>query len=88
MNGRLFGQLVTIVPGTAFAGWGNFAENPSAAGALAPTQAVVNGLPWSGNYYLVDRIHNTEPLNQFIHQHHTAAGFRAEVQGGNQQSNG
>ncbi len=66
LNGRLFEQLVTIVPGTAFAGWGNFAENPSAAGALAPTQAVVNGLPWSGNLYLVDGIHNTEPLNQFI----------------------
>ncbi len=57
---------MTIVPGTAFAGWGNFAENPSAAGALSPTQAVVNGLPWSGNYYMVDGIHNTEPLNQFI----------------------
>jgi hypothetical protein len=66
LNGRLFEQLVTIVPGAAFAGWGNFAENPSAAGALAPTQAVVNGLPWSGNYYMVDGIHNTEPLNQFI----------------------
>ena len=66
LNGRLFEQLVTIVPGTAFAGWGNFAENPSAAGALSPTQAVVNGLPWSGNLYLVDGIHNTEPLNQFI----------------------
>jgi len=66
LNGRLFEQLVTIVPGTAFAGWDNFAENPSAAGALAPTQAEVNGLPWSGNYYMVDGIHNTEPLNQFI----------------------
>jgi hypothetical protein len=66
LNGRLFEQLVTLVPGSAFAGWGNFAENPSAAGALSPTQAVVNGLPWSGNLYLVDGIHNTEPLNQFI----------------------
>jgi hypothetical protein len=27
---------------------------------------VVNGLPWSDNYYMVDGIHNTEPLNQFI----------------------
>jgi len=66
LNGRLFEQLVTIVPGSVFAGWSNFAENPSAAGALAPTQAVVNGLPWSGNNYMVDGIHNTEPLNQFI----------------------
>jgi hypothetical protein len=66
LNGRLFQQLVTIVPGAIQAGWGDFAENPSAAGALTPTQAVVNGLPWSGNYYMVDGVHNTEPLNAFI----------------------
>jgi hypothetical protein len=66
LNGRLFEQLVTIVPGAIQAGWGDFAENPSAAGALTPTQAVVNGLPWSGNYYMVDGVHNTEPLNAFI----------------------
>jgi Carboxypeptidase regulatory-like domain len=66
LNGRLFEQLVTIVPGAVQAGWSDFAENPSAAGALSPTQAVVNGLPWSGNYYMVDGVHNTEPLNAFI----------------------
>jgi hypothetical protein len=66
LNGRLFEQLVTIVPGTVQAGWSDFAENPSAAGALTPTQAVVNGLPWSGNYYMIDGVHNTEPLNAFI----------------------
>jgi hypothetical protein len=66
LNGRLFEQLVTIVPGAIQAGWSDFAENPSAAGALTPTQAVVNGLPWSGNYYMVDGVHNTEPLNAFI----------------------
>ncbi len=66
LNGRLFEQLVTIVPGALQAGWGDFAENPSAAGALSPTQAVVNGLPWSGNYYMIDGVHNTEPLNAFI----------------------
>jgi hypothetical protein len=66
LNGRLFEQLVTIVPGTIQAGWSDFAENPSAAGAITPTQAVVNGLPWSGNYYMVDGVHNTEPLNAFI----------------------
>ena len=66
LNGRLFEQLVTIVPGAVQAGWSSFAENPSAAGAVTPTQAVVNGLPWSGNYYMVDGVHNTEPLNAFI----------------------
>ena len=66
LNGRLFEQLVTIVPGAIQAGWSDFAENPSAAGALTPTQAVVNGLPWSGNYYMIDGVHNVEPLNAFI----------------------
>jgi len=66
LNGRLFEQLVTITAGAAAAGWSDFAENPSAAGAVTPTQAVVNGLPWSGNLYLVDGIHNEEPLNAFI----------------------
>jgi hypothetical protein len=66
LNGRLFEQLVTIVPGAVQAGWSSFAENPSAAGALTPTQATVNGLPWSGNYYMIDGVHNTEPLNAFI----------------------
>jgi hypothetical protein len=66
LNGRLFEQLVTITPGAAAAGWSDFAENPSAAGAVTPTQAVVNGLPWSGNLYMVDGIHNEEPLNAFI----------------------
>ena len=61
-----FEQLVTIVPGAVQAGWSDFAENPSAAGSVTPTQAVVNGLPWSGNYYMVDGVHNTEPLNAFI----------------------
>jgi hypothetical protein len=66
LNGRLFEQLVTVVPGAVQSGWGDFAENPSAAGAQSPTQAVVNGLPWSGNYYMIDGIHDTEPLNAFI----------------------
>lgn len=66
LNGRLFEQLVTLTPGAAAAGWSDFAENPSAAGAVTPTQAVVNGLPWSGNLYMVDGVHNEEPLNAFI----------------------
>src|SRR5260370_4008669 len=66
LNGRLFEQLVTITPGAAAAGWSDFAENPSAAGAVTPTQAVVNGLPWSGNLYMVDVVHNEGPLNAFI----------------------
>jgi hypothetical protein len=66
LNGRLFEQLVTITPGAVQAGFGDFAENPSAAGSVSASNAVVNGLPWSGNYYTVDGVHNTEPLNAFI----------------------
>src|SRR5258706_9436643 len=66
LNGRLFEQLVTITPGAAAAGWSDFAENPSAAGAVAPTQAVVNGPPWAGNLFIVDGVRNDEPLDAFI----------------------
>ncbi len=66
LNGRLFQQLLTIVPGSVQAGFGDFAENPSAAGAASAANAVVNGLPWAGNYFMIDGVHNTEPLNAFI----------------------
>jgi Carboxypeptidase regulatory-like domain len=32
----------------------------------APVNATVNGLPWSGNNYLIGGVANNEPLNQFI----------------------
>ncbi len=66
LNGRLFEQLVFTTPGAVQAGFGDFAENPSAAGSFGATNAIVNGLPWSGNYYMLDGVHNDEPLNAFI----------------------
>src|SRR5205823_14873876 len=54
LNGRLFSQLVTLAPGAVQASWGDFSENPAASGARSPANATVNGLPWSGNNYLID----------------------------------
>jgi hypothetical protein len=66
LNGRLFSQLVALTPGAIQRGFADFGEDPAAAGARAPVNATVNGMPWSGNNYLIDGVANNEPLNQFI----------------------
>jgi carboxypeptidase family protein len=66
LNGRLFQQLITLTPGAVARGFADFGENPAAAGARSPVHASVNGLPWSGNNYLIDGVANNEPLNAFI----------------------
>ena len=66
LNGRLFQQLVTLTPGAVPRGFADFAENPAAAGARSFVHHSVNGMPWSGNNYLLDGVANNEPLNAFI----------------------
>src|SRR5919108_752334 len=66
LNGRLFQQLITLTPGAIARGFADFGENPAAAGARSFVHHSVNGLPWSGNNYLMDGIANNEPLNAFI----------------------
>src|SRR5919106_3180026 len=66
LNGRLFQQLITLTPGAVAAGFNDFAETPAGAGARSAVHHSVNGLPWSGNNYLLDGIANNEPLNAFI----------------------
>ncbi len=66
LNGRLFEQLVTIVPARSRPDGAISPRIHRPPARITPTQAVVNGLPWSGNYYMVDGVHNTEPLNSFI----------------------
>jgi hypothetical protein len=66
LNGRLFQQLVTLTPGAIPRGFADFAENPAAAGARSFVHHSVNGMPWSGNNYLLDGLANNEPLNAFI----------------------
>ena len=58
LNGRLFQQLITLTPGAIPAGFADFAENPAGAGARSAVHHSVNGLPWSGNNYLLDSIAN------------------------------
>jgi hypothetical protein len=66
LNGRLFQQLITLTPGAIPRGFADFGENPAAAGSRAFVHHSVNGMPWSGNNYLIDGIANNEPLNAFI----------------------
>jgi Carboxypeptidase regulatory-like domain len=66
LNGRLFQQLVTLTPGAVPRGFADFAENPAAAGARSFVHHSVNGMPWSGNNYMLDGVANNEPLNAFI----------------------
>jgi len=66
LNGRLFQQLITLTPGAIQRGFADFGENPAAAGARSAIHASVNGLPWSGNNFLLDGVANNEPLNAFI----------------------
>ena len=66
LNGRLFQQLITLTPGAIPAGFADFAENPAGAGARSAVHHSVNGMPWSGNNYLLDGVANNEPLNAFV----------------------
>ena len=66
LNGRLFEQLISLTPGAVARGFADFGENPAAAGARSAVHHNVNGMPWSGNNYLIDGVANNEPLNAFI----------------------
>jgi hypothetical protein len=66
LNGRLFEQVVTIVPGAVASGNSDNAEDPAAAGAVGSVQAAVNGIPWAGEYIMIDGVHDTEPNNGYI----------------------
>src|SRR4029079_1777761 len=67
LNGRFFEHLITMTPGAMpFYSRGDSAENASAAGARIATAHSVNGMPWSGNNYLMDGVANNEPQNAYI----------------------
>ena len=66
LNGRIFSQLIQLVPGAVAAGFGAAPEAASTAGARSATSASVNGLPWAGTTYYMDGIENKETLNAFV----------------------
>ena len=67
LNGRFFQHLISLTPGAMpFYGRGDSAENASAGGARIATAHTVNGMPWSGNNYLMDGVVNNEPQNAYI----------------------
>jgi hypothetical protein len=67
LNGRFFQHLITMTPGAMpFYGRGDSAENASAGGARIATAHTVNGMPWSGNNYLLDGVVNNEMQNAYI----------------------
>jgi hypothetical protein len=66
LNGRIFSQLIQLVPGAVPAGFRAEPEAGSTAGARSQVSASVNGLPWSGTIYYMDGIENKETLNAFV----------------------
>jgi hypothetical protein len=67
LNGRFFEQLVALTPGAMPAySRGDSAENAAGAGSRSTIQHSVNGMPWSGNNYLLDGVVNNEPQNAYI----------------------
>lgn len=66
LNGRIFAQLVHLVPGSVPRGWSDATESAAGAGSRTPILSSVNGIPFSGTSFTLDGVANSEPLNAFI----------------------
>jgi hypothetical protein len=66
LNGRIFSQLVHLVPGAVPRGWSDATESAAGAGSRTPILSSVNGIPFSGTSFTLDGVVNEEPLNAFI----------------------
>jgi hypothetical protein len=67
LNGRVFSQLVQLMPGAVAAGQtGTDTEASAGAGARSSISASVNGISASGNAYTIDGVLNSEPGNAYI----------------------
>lgn len=72
LNGRIFQQMLTLVPGTTPQAWGDQDENPACAGSTlggGPGNGCytsVNGFFFAGNNIMVDGVHDNEPANDYV----------------------
>jgi Carboxypeptidase regulatory-like domain len=67
LNGRIFSQLVQLMPGSLPSGQGGGdPEAGAGAGARTAINASVNGISTAGNRFTVDGVSNSEPMNGWI----------------------
>ena len=67
LNGRIFSQLVQLMPGSLPSGQGGGdPEAGAGAGARIAINASVNGISTAGNRFTVDGVSNSEPMNGWI----------------------
>ena len=65
LDGRVYQNVASLMPGAVPTGFGDFTENAAAAGAIGPIHVSMNGVEWSATGYLIDGVHNTEPANAY-----------------------
>lgn len=67
LNGRIFSQLVQLIPGATPGGAsGEEPESLSGTGSRTPISANVNGVGANANSFTIDGVANAEPLNGYI----------------------
>ena len=66
LNGRLFSQLMQLVPGAVPDGPTDAAESASGSGARSPIQADINGISYKNGNFTIDGVSNREPANGYI----------------------
>src|SRR5579883_943871 len=66
LNGRLFSQLMQLVPGAVPDGPTDAAESTSGSGARSPIQASINGVSYKNGNFTIDGVSNREPANGYI----------------------
>jgi len=65
LNGRVYSQLVQVMPGAVKTGIGQSAESGSGVGATGSITASVNGVVYQGTNFTLDGVSNMEQQNAF-----------------------
>jgi outer membrane receptor protein involved in Fe transport len=66
LNGRLFSQLMQLIPGAVPDGPTDAAESVSGSGARSPIQADINGISYKNGNFTIDGVSNREAANGYI----------------------